>query len=218
MKRLSALLLTVVLILSLCACGEKSEVTQPETENISLETEAQTPVTEFEFGTTYGLSYNNETMGIGISLPSEFTVTSEDQLAELNGLDRTLMTTDLPAAMENTKRAYLFVAMNNAGTYMNVVAENLKLSGKTFITGKEYFELNNAEAVKDLEDMGATEITSTPSNITISGTLYDVEVMSYYLDDIACSETKIAFPAGNFMGVMTIKGDVDTIINRIYGL
>ncbi len=216
MKRLSALLLTVLLILSLCACSEKT--TQSETENIPLETEAQTPVTEFEFGTTYGLSYNNETMGIGISLPSEFTVTSEDQLAELNGLDRTLMTTDLPAAMENTKRAYLFIAMDNAGTYMNIVAENLKISGDTFITGTEYFSLRADETKKELEDMGAEDITLTPSNVYIAGTDHAVEIANYTLGGMACSETRIAFPTGNFMAVMTLKGDVDTILNRIYSL
>ena len=215
MKRLPALLMCIIMVLSLTACG-KGEDTQTNT--VPATTQAQTPPPEFQFGATYGTSYNNETLGIGISLPSGFSVTSNAELATMNGFDETLMTENLPEAMADTKRAYIFVATDNAGTYLNIVVENLKLAGKTFITGEEYFNLYTDETIKEYEDMGAQDITLTPSKITIYGVEYNVEIISYTLDGAAESDTRIAFPAGNFMAVMTIKGDSEVILNRIYGL
>lgn len=219
MKKLSALLLALFMFTGLCACSEK-ETSKPAdiTSPAPIETEANTPVTEFDFGSVYDLSYSNTTMNIGISLPTGFVVTGSDKLAELNSLDETLMTTNLPEAMKDKAKAYIFVAMDNAGTYMNIVAENLKISGNTFITGTEYFSLRAEETKKELEDMGAEDITLTPSNVYIAGTDHAVEIANYTLGGMECSETRIAFPAGNFMAVMTLKGDVDTILNRIYSL
>lgn len=214
MKKITAFLMCILMVLSLTACGNEDTTTT----TVPAASEEIVIPTEFEFGSAYGTSYSNPTMGIGISLPSEFVITSNAELAKLNSFDEELMTTNLPEAMENTLRAYIFVAMDDAGNYMNIIVENLKISGKTFITGLEYFENNTEDTKKDYEDMEAVDVTLTPSEVYIAGTRYDVELISYTLGGVSCTDTRIAFPAGNFMAVMTLKGDTSLILNRTYGL
>lgn len=216
MKKLFAILLIILILTSLCACSGTEDENTPETS--PAETESPVILTEFDFGSTYGTSYNNTTMGIGISLPSEFTVTSTEELAKMNGFDEELMTTNLPKAMENTLRAYIFIAMDNSGNYMNIVAENLKIPEKAFVLGSEYFEFYTEETTTELEEMGAENITLTPSKVAIGGKEYDVQVVNYTLEGTDYNETKIAFPSGNFIAIMTLKGDTSLMLNRTYSL
>ncbi len=215
MKKIFALLICIIMVLSLAACGSGDNT---DTTTVPATTEAQTPPPQFMFGTTYGTSYNNTTMGIGISLPSEFIITSTEELAEMNGFDEELMTTNLPEAMVNTLRAYIFVATDNAGNYMNIIVENLQIPNTTFIAGSKYFEIYAEETKKEYEDMGATDVTLTPTKVTIAGMEHDVELINYTLDGIAACDTRISFPAGNFIAIMTLKGDTDLILNRTYSL
>lgn len=220
MKKIFAFMLCLIMVLSLCACKGDEPASDNEYEYVPAETEAPEPVTDFDFGSVYGKSYSNETMGIGISLTEDFIVTTNSKLAEMNGMDEELMTTNLPEAMEKAEKeqAYIFIAADNAGSYMNIIAENLNLTGKEFMLGDEYFDANKDKTQKEIEDMGGTNITFTDSKITIAGTTYTAQIINYNLDEYSESETRIAFPCGKYMAVMTIKGDTSLIINRTYGL
>lgn len=211
-------MLCIIMVLSLCACNEAENTAQTESTTQPTEAEVLSPASEFDFGSVYGKSYSNTTMGIGISLPSEFVITSTEELAKISSIDEELMTTNLPKAMENTLRAYIFAATDNAGSYMNIIVENLRISNKAFIFGHEYFNIYSEEIKQEIEDMGGEDVTITPSKVTIAGTEHDVALINYTLSGDTCSETRIAFPSGNFIAIMTLKGDTSLILNRIYGL
>ena len=121
MKKSLAVLLILVLVFSLAACGTDSkpvsqitgENEQTATDN-DANTHADTETSEdeslpqdeqadlpFSLGTTSGTTYENKTLGIGIRLDNSWTFTTRERLARLVGKTTEYLSEDVAKMPES---------------------------------------------------------------------------------------------------------------------
>lgn len=220
MKKLIALFLAVLMLTGLVACGTDNSSDTGSNQETAVATESESALpNKMVFGDYYGNSYNNTFLSIGISFPNDWTLSTASELAEINGMDETEMTTDFANAMEDIQTAYILNAADSTGECnANIIVENLKLTGYSHITGAEYIELTKENTVSVLEAAGATDINLTVTSVTIGDKTYSVQILSYTLLETYINQTQIMLPAGDFMAILTLTGDTETILNRIYPL
>lgn len=184
MKKFFAMLLVLALTLSMAACSaeeatEKTEL-DPTTESTEITTtEAPTeeepteePSTEGgigfsgALGKTEGTVYENDMLGIGCELSSDWYLYNEAELATLIGLtaDR-INDEDISKIIEASGTAFLFYAMNNAdSSTINIVLENTAAYGGA-LTEEDYIQaampaLNNALPAAGFENLTVTSGTT----------------------------------------------------------
>ena len=204
---------------SLCACGEenKTEATDAPTVATMATEEVYIP-TAFDFGKTYNTSYINRTLGIGLSLHEEWKLSTTAELAKRNGLDEALMVKDLPAAMGDKETACILSATGDEDSAVEIFVENISLTVGSDLTGEEYFEAKHDAIHEELEKIGAENVMMAPTSATIAHNAHDAIVIGYYIGEDPYLQYRIAFPEGDYMGIMVIKGEDDPILARIYSL
>ena len=221
MKRFLALIVCLLMFASLCACDNGvTPFEEPQTrEPVSIPAPT-IKESSIVFGDYYGNSYNNTSLNLGLSLPDDWTVSETSELAELNGMDEEEMLSDFESLMENTQVAYLMFAQDSTGTNnAQLLVENLAVSGNSGISAEDYITLSESVTKTMLEQTGATDIELTPSSISFGYERYAAQIISYTLMDTYIYQEQILFPAGeDYMAILTITGDTETIISRIYPL
>ncbi len=223
MKRLFSILLCLLLIASLAACSDEKTTESTATDNTKATVIPSTPEnTETNsplFGEYYGNSYNNTLLNIGISFPTDWILTTTAELAQMNGVDEQDLLRDFESHMKDAEVGYLLQATDPTGiSKVNLTLKNLALSGNSNITGTEYIELFKDTIKDELQDSGAANIILTPTSVQIGGRSYAVLTRSYMVDKMPFYQEQILFPLGNYMGILTLTGDTETILSRTYTL
>ncbi len=224
MKRLISTLLCLLLVASLAACSTEKNTNPTDTaDNTKATVIPSTPETSETnsplFGEYYGNSYNNTILNIGISFPTDWILSTTAEVAELNKMDEQEMLTNFESHMKDAEVGYLLQASDPTGvSKVNLVLENLTLSDNSNITGAEYIELFKDTIKETLQDAGASNIILTPTSVQLGGRSYTVLTRSYMVDQMPFYQEQILFPLGNYMGILTLTGDTETILSRTYTL
>lgn len=221
MKRIFALILGILMLAGLCACDngvtsfEEAETREP----VSIPA-PEIKESSIVFGDYYGNSYNNTSLNLGISLPNDWTISTVSELAELNGMDEDEMLSDFESLMEDTQVAYLMFAQDSTGANnANLIVENIKMSGNSGMSSDDYQQLSGDVTKSMLEEAGAENVAVNPTSISFGGERYTAQTIAYSIEGISIYQEQIIFPAGeDFMAVLTLTGDTETIISRIYPL
>ncbi len=222
MKRICSLILCLLIIASLAACSGEKEPSTPDSNKDTSVMPSTPETTEMNsplFGEYYGNSYNNTIMNIGISFPTDWTLSATAELAEMNGVDEQDLLKDFESHMKDAEVGYLLQASDPTGvSKVNLVLKNLKLSGNSNITGAEYIELFKNSIKDELQNSGASNIILTPTSVQIGGRSHAVLTRSYMVESMPFYQEQILFPLGDYMGILTLTGDTETILSRTYTL
>ncbi|MBQ4569621.1 MAG: hypothetical protein IJA62_06180 [Ruminococcus sp.] len=223
MKRFFSIILCLLLIASLAACADEKATESPATDNTKATVIPSTPENTEEnsplFGEYYGNSYNNTLLNIGISFPTDWILTPTKEIAKMNGIDEQEMLKDFETFMKDKELGYILQATDPTGvSKVNLTLENLALSGNSNITGTQYIELFKDSIKETLMDSGAANIILTPTSVQLGGRTYTVLTRSYMVDKMPFYQEQILFPLGNYMGILTLTGDTETILSRTYTL
>ena len=112
MKRAAGLLLALVLVLSMAACGKKDG-------------DGGDSQSGFQRGTIENGIYTNTFVGIGCQLSDDWTYYTDEQLAELSGVVAE-SSEEMQKAMEDGKSTYdMFASAMEGLVTINVVYEDL---------------------------------------------------------------------------------------------
>ena len=137
----------------------------------------------------------------------------------MNGIDEQEMLKDFETFMKDKELGYILQATDPTGvSKVNLTLENLALSGNSNITGTQYIELFKDSIKETLMDSGAANIILTPTSVQLGGRTYTVLTRSYMVDKMPFYQEQILFPLGNYMGILTLTGDTETILSRTYTL
>ncbi len=224
MKRFFSTILCILMIASLAACSNNEPATTDNTNNTeSTATTAYTPeVSESNsllLGNCYGNSYNNTLMNIGISFPNDWILSTTAELAQMNNMEEQEMLTNFDSLMEESQVCYLLQASDPTGeNNVNIVLDNLKLSDNANITGAEYIEITKETTKETLQQLGCANVMSNSTSVYIGGREYAVQRLSYMLEETPIYQEQIHFPLGNYMGILTLTGNTEDILSRIYPL
>lgn len=169
MKKLFALLLAAMMILSFAACSDDKK-TDTDPTKVSFEAPDPDDVTTATItrGKVNGNTYTNASAGISFTLPSGWRFYSDSELASLiNSAVDVLNDEGFNAALDSTGTVYDMMALNTTtNENVMIVFENTKKTLGKDLTPTEYVNTVKSQ----LAPMGY--VFSTVSNATLGGHSY----------------------------------------------
>ncbi len=223
MKRFLALALTILLVLSLAACGEEKRTSKKDnTAATQAQTEPtnaiigdperptlapSTPATnsdEISFGDYSSTHYENEYFGFGVQVPSDWTSDNTASLASQCGTTEDKLLNDFENQLKDSQTTYTFKSIDNTtGNNVNVIIENLAKTNNSGLGGKEYLELVESQLSSYYESIGATDVEMEITTWDFNGVDFDTIEISCMLGDIELQQLQLVAPAGDYMAVIT---------------
>ena len=219
MKRWFSLALALALLLCLWGCKEEPQVTEP--------TQTATPTTvpattagakdpqmgEFADGT-----YVNDFLGICCEVGEEWTVYSDAQLAQLNGLVLDTMTdADIVEQLKKSNVAHLFYATADGGhRSMNVVLEKVGVVNEILLDEKAYMAVSVEQIPGALQSMGLTDVTAVVATASFAGKEHAAAQVHGTLSGVHFYEKIVCVKVGNYFGLVTVlsyhEDETDTLL------
>lgn len=188
LSRFSALLLTVLMPLSLAACGGGGQSTDKE----------------FSAGVTDGNTYTNEYFGFAATLDENWTMLTKDQITQITGQTAEILDDDNLAEMyEDGKVVMEMYGVRSDNSTVNITVENLGT-----INGAKYDESGYVdESLKQLPDQlsagGFTDIKTEKTTVTFAGTEHDGITITASVQSTAVHEVLACVKVGNYVAVIT---------------
>ena len=178
MKKITAMLLTLLLLLTMAACGQK----EPEQTGGTVEpgttpdqsvtgqvdtADAETP----ELGTVSGGTYTNAFAGIGCTLDETWVFYTEEQIAEINGfLTDGTSDEDMKKLMESNRSVQDMYASSTDGLMtINVVFQNMGLLFGTTMSAEEYAELAAEQLPDAMTTYGFENVSAAVTTAAFAG-------------------------------------------------
>ncbi len=224
-KKLLALLLCVLLILSLAACGEKEEDVRGSVESgektdvsgaVTPEEEEtpEEPEAEVSAGSLEGGVYTSTFLGIACELDSNWTYATEEELAEMNNLSSELVNDEeLAELMENSPTIFDMYAYADDGmTTMNIVLENLGVIYGITLDEDGYLDMGMETLEKALESMELEDMTIEKDTVEFAGAEHVcVRVSATYME-VPFYQEQIYVKQGSYMGIVTMSCFMENIL------
>ena len=194
MKKLLALVLVLIMVISLTACGDDSTfddvggtVSNVETP-VSSEEEVQV-----DLGGVEGSSYKNASVGIQLVAPEGWTFYTQDQIDEMNNEN-----TDLEAA----NAMFDMMIIDASGNNVSVSFENLgKLYGSVLSEDK-YLEL----AKQNIENSDTVFENIEITTVTVAGETWGCLKFAQQYEGITVNQMSAVKKCGKFMALVTATG------------
>ncbi len=200
MKKTAALLCAVILLLSLCACGNTASVTR---------------------GTISGNIYESAFIGIGCTLPDGFAFSSDEQIAQSNIAaynDLGEIGTDLASA----DVIYDMAATDGQGSSVNVNIENLGVLGLQVSSAEEYAKIAVSQAAAPLEELGFSDIDAFQNTVSFAGAKHPAVQIVASHHGMACYQTSVCIMVDNYVASISVgsldKAIHDTLLASFYAL
>lgn len=187
MKKLLAFFLLAALLVSLAACGSKDD--------------------EHILGvyTEDSRTYENNFIGIGCTLDSDWDVFSAEQIAELNGLAASQINDkDIAKQLESSGNAMPFYAQQDQGLVtLNITLEDLGLLYGSLLSEQQYAENSIGQVAPALEAMGMSNVTTEIGSMSFAGSEHVSVSISGTLQGISFYETLVCVKTEKHMAIIT---------------
>lgn len=173
MKKLFAYLLVAAMLLSMTACCLPMDQLKDDVLGM-IPTQPS-----FSMGTTDGLNYESEFIGIGCDLERGWSFATEDEIRELNNIVEDVLDEDLAVALENADVVYDMMATSLDQTH-NIIVTLEKVNPIQLATlniAKNY-EVVYSSMEQSFEDMGYKNIMHKVDTITVDGKELDALVIT----------------------------------------
>lgn len=217
MKKLTAMLLVLVMMLSLCACGEKnvSGTVSPQ--------EEQTEV-DFQLGVTTGGKYESTFLGIGCSLDDSWSFASQEELAQMIGATAEMFDNEEYAEqMKNTDMFYDMAAASDDGLVnINIIIQNMGLLYGMALSEEKYIEISQEGLEEQLSSAGFTLEGVEAGTVTFAGQERSGLHITCTYQGIAYYCQQVYIKQGNYMSVITLasffEDDTDAMLDYFYAV
>lgn len=168
MKKIIAVLLAILMIVSLSACGKtptEDDVRGEQTEN---ESAPQNSEVEFSLGTVEGPVYENRFIGLGFRLKEGWTFYSDEQIKELNNLAAEVAGEDYVELLKDSALVYdMYATSSDQMSNVNVNLEKVNALQLAAINLATNFENSFPTLEQSFSNMGYTNISHEVGTITI---------------------------------------------------
>ncbi|MGN0629276.1 MAG: hypothetical protein ACI4IW_06575 [Oscillospiraceae bacterium] len=217
MKKIIALLLALIMVLSFAACSKDEPVSDNSAnENSQSEVSSSEEQSEEEpeekldhiRGSVDGLVYTNSAAEITFTAPEGWTYYTDEQIAALYNLSsEELLPEETAEILENTDIVYDMYCQNlTTGASVNINFENLGILYGTILDEKSYLELSKTSLGSTLSGSGMELTSCEVVTATVNGkevSCLDIVInMTDY--DIDLYEKIFVKKVGSFMSCITI--------------
>lgn len=221
MNRLLSAILALTMLLCLCACSQKEPETSVNTVPPTTTAPKVTQPAEKDpqLGNFADGVYTNDFLGIRCEVGSEWTVYSDAQLAQLNGLVLDTMTDeDLVEQLKKSNVAHLFYATAEGGLRsMNVVLENIGVINGVLLNEKTYIDISVEQLPAALQSMGLTNVTAEATTVHFAGAEHAGVRVHGVLSGVDFYEKIVCIKVGNYFGLVTVasygEDTTDALLN-----
>lgn len=209
------------MLLCLCACSQK----EPETSVNTVPPTTTAPIVtqpaekDPQLGNFADGVYTNDFLGIRCEVGSEWTVYSDAELAQLNGLVLDTMTdADLVEQLKKSNVAHLFYATAEGGLRsMNVVLENIGVINGVLLNEKTYIDLSVEQLPAALQSMGLTNVTAEATTVQFAGAEHAGVRVHGVLSGVNFYEKLVCIKVGSYFGLVTVasygEDTTDALLN-----
>lgn len=238
MKRIIALILAALMLLSLAACGgdgaAQTTAENPSTIIPTADPDDDIPTTASPAETTAppaeeadplmgyysGTTYNNAFLGIQCKLDENWTVATEEELAQLNGLTADIISDEaLAEQLRNSGVVQAFYAMADDGlVVMNIVLENLGLLYGTVLDEERYVDLSLDQLVTALESAGLSDVTTEADTVTFAGSEHAAIRVHGTMSGVDFYELLVCVKVDSYMSVITLASYYEDITDSLAAL
>ena len=186
MKRAAGLLLALVLVLSMAACGKKDG-------------DGGDSQSGFQRGTIENGIYTNTFVGIGCQLSDDWTYYTDEQLAELSGVVAE-SSEEMQKAMEDGKSTYdMFASAMEGLVTINVVYEDLGALYGKLLDEAGYLEIAVPKLEDALASMGLSNVKVEQTPVQFAGLVREGAVISGEMDGVPMYETLVCIKQEGYM-------------------
>lgn len=167
MKRLLGLLLTMMLLVSLCSCSGDTEIRGEISTTPSNEP-------DFSLGKTENNRYRNDYLGISCTLPSDWVFYTDEQILEINNIALDSFEGNIAEAIKNAPILYDMYATNpNDLSSTNINIEKLSAIQLLTLDLKANLESQFPALKTSFANMGYTNVQIVYQKVTVDGKEYD---------------------------------------------
>ena len=173
MKKITALLLALVLLVSLVSCGKIAEVAEKIGEEIKESSDGETATKKFSPGTVDGNTYKSEYLGIGVTLDESWVFATEDEIRQLNEQVISslgdIFGDDYEKALEQAPYATEMYAMNN--TDYGVIEINIENDGFRGLTMsvEDYMDIADEQLKEAYDGLGVENLVIVRESFEFAG-------------------------------------------------
>ncbi len=213
MKKLIALLLAVMMVFALCACGDKDDSGKPSEdekedvnseENIDKEEEEEEDA-EFELGTIKGRTYENKSMGIGVKLDAGWQLLSEDEMYEMMGIVADMYEDDeLHDLILNSGTFYDMIAVTAGVENMNITVEKQTPAVAAKYSTEDYAEAGKTGLENAFASAGYNLISCEIISVDFAGEERTAIMSHLEGNGVEMYQMAIVFKCGNYFANVTI--------------
>lgn len=236
-KRLAALALALVMLLSLCACGgdedvrgtvESDSTTTANTTTVADEATTTTTAADetdddFVVGTASGNTYTNTFIGIGYKLDAEWTLFDDEQMKQMNEQAMEMAGEEYAEMLKNAKVIYDMYAQNTTtGESMNVNLENLGLVYGSMLDEAAYVQIALPSLKDGLESMGFSSVNAEAKTVTFAGEEHAAIYVTGDMNGITIHEIAVCVKRGKYMSCITVASfeaaRAEALLNGFYAV
>lgn len=229
MKKITAMLLTLLMLLTMAACGQK----EPEQTGGTVEPGAtpdqsvtgqvdaaeqggETP----ELGAVNGGTYTNTFAGIGCTLDETWVFYTEEQIAEINGfLTEGTSDEDMKKLMEENQSVQDMYATSTDGLMtMNVVFQNMGLLFGTTMSAHEYAELSAQQLPDAMSTYGFENVAAAVTTTEFAGADCPAVALTATVQDTPMYELVICLKQGNYIYCVTLCSYTEDVTAQMAAL
>lgn len=232
MKKLFCILLTIAMLLSLCACGKDTAKDDDDNDNIrgtitTDPTETTAPgnqqsdnTPEFSLGKTSGGTYTNDFLGLTFNLPTGWQFYSDEQILALNNIVGDYIDESIAEQLKNANIIYDMYAINHSnGNSINITMEKLNAVQAMNLDIKAILEGQSSNITTMFQKMGISNISIKYQKVTVGGKEHDGLVISGTSSSVSIYETMIAYQRGDYLVYITAcSTQTDTSLSILNGV
>lgn len=222
MKKIVAMLLALVMVFSLCACGSKDDVSgsvsAADKDGGASGSVTQTsepspePEEEVEPGNLVGGRYENEFLGIGCELDDNWVYATQEELAEMIGQTAEMFDEESAEQLKKADMFYDMLAASEDGLVsINVVIQNLGVLYGAVLSEEEYVELSTENLEAQLGSAGFTDISWEQITPDFAGQQRTGLHISSKIQGNDYYTTQVYIKAGSYMAVISFSSFAEDI-------
>lgn len=154
-------------------------------ESGETETEPEQEAKKFALGTVSGQVWENEYLGLGCEFPDSWFFSSEQEIAELNGMTLEYIPEDYTEQMKNADIVYDMLARSQAGiANVNVIFQKLTALQVLTYDTREAIEGTLGVVKEAYENMGYTNVSASLDEVQIDGKTLDCMYLRAEMGDL----------------------------------
>lgn len=217
MKKLLALILSVLMIFTIVSCGKSPRGEISSATNDTVDTEA-----EFGLGTSNANTYKNEFFGIGCTLGSEWTFKTDDEIKEINNFAADMVGDEYKDALKNAVAVTdMYATHSNQTDTINVTFE--KLSGANLLLeAKDYIESQKDGLISAFESMGMENMTVNITEGDFVGNACTYTNIEGEFQGVKFYECLVTIKCNNYFANITVctwqTNGCEEILSKFYSL